>query len=97
MASFLAASLAKGTYGLFAKDRNILIPLDDVKNTKVITDKDLKKNICGNKNDSNKKKYEKEINELKNIIKDIKKLRNKNKSNKNKNNLNNLDKILQRF
>ena len=42
----IASTVAQKVFSLAAKDRNILIPLDDIKNTKIITDSDLKKNIC---------------------------------------------------
>jgi hypothetical protein len=42
----IAGTIAKKVFSLAAKDRNILIPLDDIKNTKIITDADLKKCIC---------------------------------------------------
>lgn len=42
----IAGAVAQKVFSLAAKDRNILIPLDDIKNTKIITDSDLKKNIC---------------------------------------------------
>lgn len=42
MASFVGATIAKKAYNIFAKDRNILIPLDDITNTTIITDQQLK-------------------------------------------------------
>jgi hypothetical protein len=51
----IAGTIAKKVFSLAAKDRNILIPLDDIKNTKIITDADLKKSICSH-NTNNKRK-----------------------------------------
>jgi hypothetical protein len=42
MASFIGATIAKKAFNVFAKDRNILIPLDDITNTSIITDQQLK-------------------------------------------------------
>jgi len=49
MASLLtgiAAGIGKGALSLVAKDRNILIPLDAINKTQVITDENLKKQFC---------------------------------------------------
>jgi hypothetical protein len=46
MASFIAGQAASGAYRLFSKDRNVLIPLDDIKKTSLITDEQLKKQFC---------------------------------------------------
>ena len=46
MASFIAGQFAKAAYGVVAKDRNILIPMDDPKKTTIVTTSDLKKKIC---------------------------------------------------
>jgi len=42
MASFIGATIAKKAFNVFAKDRNILIPLDDIPSTTIITDQQLK-------------------------------------------------------
>ena len=42
MASFIGATIAQKAFNVFAKDRNILIPLDDIKSTTLITDQQLK-------------------------------------------------------
>jgi hypothetical protein len=42
MASLIGATIAKKAFNVFAKDRNILIPLDDITNTSIITDQQLK-------------------------------------------------------
>jgi len=49
MASFLAGSIAKGAFNLVAKDRNILIPLDNIQGTKILTDTQLKTHVCPKK------------------------------------------------
>lgn len=68
MASLVAAGAAKGIYNLFAKDRNVLIPLDNPKKTSLVTDEQLKKQFCDK---------EKSIKELEGTIKKLKKLKNK--------------------
>jgi hypothetical protein len=42
MASFIGSTIAKKAFNVFAKDRNILIPLDDITSTTIITDEQLK-------------------------------------------------------
>jgi hypothetical protein len=46
-------SLASKAYGLFAKDRNVVIPLDNVSETKIMTDSQIKKEFCPPKRKSN--------------------------------------------
>jgi len=46
MASAIAGFAAKKAYGILAKDRNVLIPLDDISNTRVLTDTQIKKEFC---------------------------------------------------
>ena len=46
MASFIAGQFAKAAYGVVAKDRNILIPMDNPKGTSIVTTPELKKKIC---------------------------------------------------
>jgi len=41
MASFIASTIAKKAYEIAAHDRNVLIPLDDIKNTAVLSDKQV--------------------------------------------------------
>jgi len=70
MASVITSALTSGAVFLgkkavetVLKDRNLLVPLDDIKNTKLITDQDLKKKICGN--DKQIKKLKAELQSLK--------------------------------
>jgi len=44
--SFLTGA-AKSTFKYLAKDRNVLIPLDDPTKTKFLTNTELKKEVCG--------------------------------------------------
>jgi len=46
LASGVGASLVKQGFKAVAKDRNILIPLDDPSETQIITDKQLKAQVC---------------------------------------------------
>jgi hypothetical protein len=46
MASAIAGGLALKAYKFFAKDRNIIIPLDNVSDTKIMTDSQIKKEYC---------------------------------------------------
>ena len=46
MASFVATQLAKSAFNAVAKDRNILIPMDDPKKTSIVTTPELKKRVC---------------------------------------------------
>ena len=46
MASAIAGVLANKAYKLIAKDRNIVIPLDDISNTRIMTDTQIKKEYC---------------------------------------------------
>jgi hypothetical protein len=46
MSAFIAGQLAKSAYGMVAKDRNILIPMDNPKGTSIVTTSELKKKIC---------------------------------------------------
>jgi hypothetical protein len=64
MASFIAGQAASGAYRLFAKDRNVLIPLDDIKKTSLITDEQLKKQFCDD---------DKSSKELEGILRQLKK------------------------
>jgi len=46
MASAIAGIVANKAYKLLAKNRNVVIPLDDITNTKVMTDAEIKKEYC---------------------------------------------------
>ena len=46
IASAIGSQLAKKALGAVVKDRNILIPLDDPKETQLLTDKQLKSKFC---------------------------------------------------
>lgn len=46
MASAIAGGLALKAYKFFAKDRNVVIPLDNVRDTRVMTDSQIKKEFC---------------------------------------------------
>lgn len=58
MASFIAGQFAKAAYGVVAKDRNILIPMDDPKKTTIVTTPELKKKICTESDEVKKLKNE---------------------------------------
>jgi hypothetical protein len=46
MTAFIAGQFAKTAYDFVAKDRNIIIPMDNPKGTSIVTTADLKKKIC---------------------------------------------------
>lgn len=82
MASFIASTVAKGAFNLVAKDRNVLIPLDNISKTKVLTDEQLKEQFC---------KQGKQIKELEDTISKIKAAKDPKKL------LSNLEKVISRF
>jgi len=45
-------SLGKGVYKAFARDRNILIPIDKPSNTEILSKDELKKKFCTSKKNS---------------------------------------------
>ena len=53
MATAIAGGLALKAYKFFAKDRNIIIPLDNVSDTKIMTEGQIKKEFCPPKRKSN--------------------------------------------
>lgn len=44
--SSIGSSVASSTYRLLARDRNIIIPLEQPNKTKIIKTQDLKKELC---------------------------------------------------
>jgi len=56
LASGVGASLVKQGFKAVAKDRNILIPLDDPSETQIITDKQLKAQVCPQAKQSSNRK-----------------------------------------
>lgn len=78
------SSLVSGAYRLFSKDRNILIPLDNISKAKLITDEQLKKQFC---------EKDKELKEISDTIAKLKKV----KDAEPKKILSNLEKVLNRF
>jgi hypothetical protein len=46
MATAIAGVLANKAYNILAKNRNVIIPLDDISNTRVMTDTQIKKEFC---------------------------------------------------
>ena len=42
MTSLIASAVGQKVYKIFAKDRNVLIPLDNISQTSILTDKQLK-------------------------------------------------------
>jgi len=46
MASAIAGFAATKAYKLLAANRSVLIPLDDISNTRVLTDTQIKKEFC---------------------------------------------------
>lgn len=49
-------NLSKGMYQLFARDRNVLIPLDNPTKTQVLSDIELKNKFCKSKTIERNKK-----------------------------------------
>lgn len=71
MASFVASlgtMAAKKAYNVVAKDRNILIPLDEPQKTKLLSDHDIKKQFCTKEVRKPNKDVSKELIETKNKL-----------------------------
>jgi hypothetical protein len=92
MASMIAGALAKGAFNIVAKDRNILIPLDDIGSTSILTDAQLKLQVGGGNKKTPDLKALQSKKELDSLVKTLKQLT---KSNPKKLKTN-LEKILER-
>jgi len=85
-------NLGKGVYRLFARDRNVLIPLDNPSKTEVLSDIELKNKFCkGQSKPQSEPKPKKDNDDLKKVLRALEK---KSKPKKRKSNL---ERLLERM
>lgn len=91
----IAGALAKGAFNIVAKDRNILIPLDDIGSTTILTDAQLKSQVGGDNKKTIASANLKALQSKKELDSLVRALKQVNKSNPKKLKTN-LEKILER-
>ncbi|MHA1987749.1 MAG: hypothetical protein ACW98D_14025 [Promethearchaeota archaeon] len=85
-------NVGKGVYRLFARDRNVIIPLDNPSKTQVLSDIELKNKFCkGQSKPQSKPKPKKDNDDLKKVLRALEK---KSKPKKRKSNL---ERLLERM
>jgi hypothetical protein len=88
-------NVGKGVYRLFARDRNVVIPLDNPSKTQVLSDIELKNKFCkGQSKPQSNPKPKKDNDDLKKVLRALEKTSKPKKKKKRKSNL---ERLLERM